>query len=92
MGSSASGKKNRSKKFRDAFGHTPLSTKEKIPWKECNRLIIGTGANGALPVMDEMKIEAKRRKIDLVILPTVEAIEELSENPRKTNTIIHVTC
>src|SRR5438128_12084533 len=85
-------KKKPSKKFRDEFGHTPLSIKEKIPWKECNRLIIGTGANGALPVMDEVKIEAKRRKIDLVILPTGEAIEELSENPRKTNAIIHVTC
>jgi len=26
-------KKKASKKFRDAFGHTPLSVEEKIPWK-----------------------------------------------------------
>jgi hypothetical protein len=43
-------KKTPSKKFRDAFGHTPLSIEEKIPWK-CHRLVIGTGAYGRLPVM-----------------------------------------
>jgi hypothetical protein len=30
-------KKKPSKKFRDAFGHTPLSIEEDIPW-ECRRL------------------------------------------------------
>ena len=35
-------KKKPSKKFRDQFGHTPLSVEEKIPWK-CRRLVIGTG-------------------------------------------------
>jgi hypothetical protein len=30
-------KKKPSKKFRDAFGHTPLSVGEDIPWK-CRRL------------------------------------------------------
>ena len=33
-------KKAPSRKFRDQFGHTPLS----IPWK-CHRLVIGTGAS-----------------------------------------------
>src|SRR6267142_4300518 len=68
-------KKKPSKKFRDEFGHTPLSIEEEIPWK-CRRLVIGTGT-GALPVMEEVKHEAKRRKIRLVALPTTEAIEEL---------------
>ena len=31
--------KKPSKKFRDEFGHTPLSIGEEIPWK-CRRLII----------------------------------------------------
>ncbi len=84
-------KKKPSEKFRDAFGHTPLSIKEKIPWKKFSRLVIGTGT-GALPVMEEVKSEARHRKINLVILPTVEAIEELRENPRETNAILHVTC
>jgi hypothetical protein len=83
-------KKEPSKKFREAFGHTPLSIEEDIPWK-CRRLIIGTGT-GALSVMEEVKQEAKRRKIKLFILPTVEAIEELKQHPERTNAILHVTC
>jgi hypothetical protein len=42
--------------------------------------------------MEEVKREAKRRKIKLLILPTVEAIEELQQHPRDTNAILHVTC
>ena len=83
-------KKKPSKKFREEFGHTPVSIEEKIPWK-CSRLIIGT-LTGALPVMDDVKKEAKRRKINLLVLPTVEAIEELRNHPDETNAILHVTC
>ena len=82
--------KKPSKKFRETFGHTPLSTEEEIPWK-CRRLVIGTGT-GELPVMEEVKAEAKRRKIRMLILPTVEAIEELRQHPDHTNAILHVTC
>ena len=84
-------KKKRSKQFRDAYGHTPVSTEEEIPWK-CRRLVIGTGAYGKLPVTDELKREAQRRKVELVILPTVDAIEVLKRNPEATNAILHVTC
>jgi hypothetical protein len=83
--------KKASKKFRDEFGHTPLSIEEKIPWK-CRQLIVGTGAYGKLPVMDEVEREARARKIKLVVLPTVEAIQSLQENPEDTNAILHVTC
>jgi hypothetical protein len=83
-------KKKPSKKFRDEFGHTPVSVEEKIPWR-CKRLIIGTGT-GALPVMDDVKREAKRRKIELLVLPTTDAIEALKKHPRETNAILHVTC
>jgi hypothetical protein len=83
-------KKKPSKKFREAFGHTPVSMGEAIPWK-CKRLVIGTGT-GALPVMDEVKKEAKRRHVQLLMLPTAEAIEELRKNPQDTNAILHVTC
>jgi hypothetical protein len=82
--------KKPSKKYRDAFGHTPLSREEDIPWK-CRRLVIGTGT-GALPVMEEVKDEAKRRHVKLVILPTAEAIAELKEHPDEANAILHVTC
>jgi len=83
-------KKKPSKKFRDAFGHTPISLEEKIPWK-CQCLVIGTGT-GRLPVMDEVKREAERRGIKLVILPTAEAIDLLKKESAETNAILHVTC
>ena len=84
-------KKKPSRRFRDAFGHTPLSVEEKIPWK-CRRLVIGTGAYGSLPVMEEVKREARRRKVELVVLPTAQAIEEFGKDPDRTNAILHVTC
>lgn len=83
-------KKGPSKQFRETFGHTPLSTKEKIPWK-CRRLVIGTGT-GALPVMEQVKKEAVRRKIELLIAPTVGAIKLLKQQTVETNAILHVTC
>jgi hypothetical protein len=82
--------KKPSKKFRDTFGHTPLSIEEKIPW-QCRRLVIGTGT-GALPVMEQVRLEAQRRKVELVIVPTVRALELLQRQPADTNAILHVTC
>jgi Uncharacterized conserved protein len=84
-------KKKASKKFRDAFGHTPLSLEERIPWR-CTRLVIGTGAYGRLPVMDDLKREADERGVELIVLPTAAAIEVLRKGPRKTNAVLHVTC
>jgi hypothetical protein len=54
--------------------------------------VIGTGAYGRLPVMQEVRDKAERRKIKLLILPTMEAIEKLNRNPNDTNAILHVTC
>jgi len=82
--------KKPSKKFRERFGHTPLSADEKIPWN-CHRLVIGTGT-GALPVMEEVKRQAARLKIELLVLPTAKAIEALKKSPDQTNAILHVTC
>lgn len=84
-------KKKPSKQFRDDFGHTPLSIKEAIPWN-CHRLVIGTGAYGRLPVMEDVKREAQRRKIDLIIRSTPQAIEALEKNREDTNAILHITC
>ena len=84
-------KKKPSRKFRNDFGHTPLSIAEDIPWK-CRQLVIGTGAFGRLPVMEEVECEAKRHKVKLVILPTSKAIEVLRQELKETNAILHVTC
>ncbi|MDH4608861.1 MTH938/NDUFAF3 family protein [Pseudomonas sp. BN102] len=83
-------RKKPSKRFRDAYGHTPLSIEEEIPW-DCRRLVIGTGA-GALPVMSEVRREAERRGIELIVRPTAEAIEMLQEGQKHTNAILHLTC
>lgn len=83
-------KKKPSKRFRDEFGHTPLSIEEEIPWK-CQRLVIGTGAHGRLPVMESVRREAKRRNVELLILPTREAMRYIEKDPA-TNAVIHVTC
>lgn len=83
--------KKASRKFRDAFGHTPLSLRENIPWR-CTSLVIGTGAYGRLPVMDDVKREAVERGVKLIVLPTADAIELLQKGARKTNAVLHVTC
>jgi hypothetical protein len=72
-------KKKPSKKLRGDYGHTPLSVDEEIPWV-CRRLVIGTGAYGSLPVMKEVKLEGGRRKIELFILFTAEAIKALEKD------------
>jgi hypothetical protein len=83
-------RKQPSRKFRDDFGHTPLSVEEEIPWR-CRRLVIGTGT-GALPVMEQVRREAERRGIELVMVPTARAIELLKQGSVDTNAILHVTC
>jgi hypothetical protein len=84
-------KKKPSKLFRSSYGHTPLSALEDIPW-QCRRLVVGTGAHGALPIMDEVEREAQVRQVELVEVPTPQAIEELAKAGKKTNAILHVTC
>jgi hypothetical protein len=84
-------KKAASRQFRDEFGHTPLSAAEDLPWR-CRRLVVGTGAVGALPVMTEVRDEARRRKVELVVLPTARAIGALTGSTKDTNAILHLTC
>jgi hypothetical protein len=83
-------RKGPSKALRSQYGHTPLSVAEDIPWS-CRRLVIGSGASGSLPVMDEVAEEARQRGIELLVLPTSQAIKEL-EGQQDTNAILHVTC
>ena len=84
-------KKGPSKRFRDQFGHTPLSAGEDIPWS-CTRLVIGTGAAGSLPVMSDVHEEARRRQVELMVVPTEEALRVLQSDLPETNAILHVTC
>lgn len=54
--------------------------------------MIGTGAQGGLLLMWEVEREADRRGVELVTVPTQEAITILNHGRKKTNAIIHVTC
>ena len=83
--------KKPSRQLRSAYGHTPLSLSEKIPW-DCRRLVVGTGAQGALPLVPELKREAERRGVELVSLPTADAIALLGKDSEETNAVLHVTC
>jgi hypothetical protein len=84
-------KKGPSKALRTDYGHTPLSIAEDIPWT-CRRLVIGTGAHGSLPIMPEVEEEARRRDVELVMVPTAQAIVALNEGVEDTNAVLHLTC
>jgi len=42
--------------------------------------------------MKEVQAEAKRRRVELLIVPTEQAIELLKQNAAQTNAVLHVTC
>ena len=69
----------------------PLTAAEDIPWP-CRRLVLGSGASGSLPVADDVITEAERRGVELIVMPTVEAIEQLRRSGADTNAVLHVTC
>lgn len=84
--------KGPSKARRGEFGHTPLTSAEEIPWGG-SRLIVGTGADGALPVASDIYDEAKRRGVRIEAVPTRDACRLLAElDPHDVYAIIHVTC
>jgi hypothetical protein len=84
-------KKKASKPFRDQFGHTPLSIEENIPWK-CETLVVGTGADGALPIMKDVEREAERRGVELIAVPTPKALTLLNRPAKRVNAVLHLTC
>ncbi len=84
--------KGPSKPHRGRFGHTPLSIAEVIPWGG-TELVVGTGADGALPVMPEILDEARRRGIEVIAVPTREACRLLgARDLTLVRAVLHVTC
>lgn len=85
-------KKKPSKPYRQEFGHTPLSADEELPW-DGGRLIIGTGAYGALPVMPQVIEEARHRGVELTAIPTEDACRLIAGlDAHEVNAVLHVTC
>jgi hypothetical protein len=83
--------KKASKPLKEKYGHTPLSLAEDLPWGRPT-LIIGTGQSGALPVLDEVKAEAEKRGVRLVLLKTAEACRELERAGNGANAVLHLKC
>jgi hypothetical protein len=69
-----------------------LSADEELPWGG-DRLVIGTGAHGSLPVMPEVMEEAARRGVEVVAVPTEKACRLLAPvDRREVRAVLHVTC
>jgi hypothetical protein len=87
-------RKGPSKDRRHLYGHTPLTAAERIPWgPKGSRLVVGTGADGMLPIDPDVEAEAVRRGVELIALPTDEACALLADAPaREVRAILHVTC
>ena len=85
-------RKGPSKVLRHQFGHTPLSAAEAIPWGG-QRLIVGTGADGRLPIAADVQVEAARRGVGIVAVPTAEACRLLADmKAEDVYAVMHVTC
>jgi hypothetical protein len=42
--------------------------------------------------MDQVHTDARRRGVELVVVPTADAIAVLRRDPSRTNAILHLTC
>jgi len=84
--------KKASKVYRAAYGHTPLSLGENLPWGG-RQLIVGTGRYGRLPVLPEVSQEAAQRQVERVIVPTETACHLLADQKdQDVYAVLHVTC
>jgi len=84
--------KGPSRSLREQYGHTPLTSAEAIPWGG-PRLLIGTGAEGDLPVAPDVYAEAARRGIAVDVMPTSDACRSLRDlRPDQVHAVLHVTC
>ncbi len=90
-------KKHLSKKYADLYNHTPLSREEleeTLKDVKPEIIIIGTGLDGRMVVMEEAKKLAEERGIELIIDLTPKAIEKFNKlyKERKVLGIFHTTC
>jgi hypothetical protein len=58
-------------------------------------VIVGTGTSGRARLTSDAKSYAKEAKVELVVLPSAEAIESLNrlvEGGKRVAALIHITC
>lgn len=96
-------RKDISAKYRNMYGHTPLSRDELKYYlnsigQDIEFIVIGKGQYGDLPLTPEAKNfleELKSRGTNIIIDKTPNIIDKLNElysKGAKTLSIIHVTC
>jgi hypothetical protein len=72
-----------------------LKLTKKILGKNPEILLVGSGHDGYFEVSDEVMHVCQNKKIQLIVMPTPEAVEkfnELIEKNKKVIAFIHVTC
>ena len=61
--------------------------------REASDSLSGLAAHGALPVMEDVLAEAKRRGVEVIAKPTLEACQLLEEVKKgQAYAILHCTC
>jgi hypothetical protein len=85
-------KKKASKGLKGEYGHTPLSEYELdiLEREKPDRVFIGTGNSGALPVTPEARKILE--KYHAVILPIPEVLPIMEAERKPYVAILHVTC
>ena len=87
--------------FNDGFervekSHQPsLEEFQSILLREPELVIFGTGFSGCVKINNMIKKEAENNKIEIVILPTPDALkkfQELSKAGKRVAARIHTTC
>jgi hypothetical protein len=91
-GSVTKREKGLSRKKKEKYGHTPLTSKElKVLGREApEMIIIGTGHSGSMPLTP--KAEKFLNAYPYYIGKTPEALERLAISEGKTVALLHVTC
>ena len=84
--------KKPSKPYRREYGHTPLSAHEDLPWGG-DRLIVGTGVHGSLPILPEVLKEAAERGVEVTAVATEDACRLIDGvDSHEVHAVLHVTC
>lgn len=86
--------KEKSKKVKKSFEHTPFSKLEveDLLKRDVEVVYIGTGQYGAMPVREDAIEEIKKKGVELIIDKTPKILEMIKNDKRKWVALIHVTC
>ena len=84
--------KKKSKKFKNLFGHTPLSDHDLrfLDNDQAHIIYIGTGQYGDLPITTEAHTILSKKEV--IIRPTPDILNLLEDEQRPFAAVIHVSC